>query len=263
MNRKEMVKLLGEHFGVKPIYMGVPSCNFKIETAQETYIIDRVGRITTLAGIEVGFEELINGATKTQEHEEVVAETKQEQGIEETITFEVSMPMEEHTGATLRNIVNMIASKQPLIKKALDLEENIIEEDYITAINEVKIATIEEFRAAIENIGERICKGIEFDFHENSITFRFYQGDEKRETYIQLLALINENAKAQKYASPKYKATDNEKFTFRTWLVRLGMKGDEYKLARKVLLEGIEGNGAFRSGKPAEKVEVADKATGE
>lgn len=53
MNRKEMVKALGEHFGVKPKYMGVPSCNYQIETETETYIIDRAGTITNAEGKEI------------------------------------------------------------------------------------------------------------------------------------------------------------------------------------------------------------------
>jgi hypothetical protein len=31
MDRKEIVKALGEHFGVKPEYLGVPSFAYKIE----------------------------------------------------------------------------------------------------------------------------------------------------------------------------------------------------------------------------------------
>lgn len=31
MDRKEMAKELGEHFGVKAKYMGVPSCEFKLK----------------------------------------------------------------------------------------------------------------------------------------------------------------------------------------------------------------------------------------
>lgn len=47
MERKEIVKALGEHFGVKPKYMGVPSFAYQIETAEETYTVDRVGKIIT------------------------------------------------------------------------------------------------------------------------------------------------------------------------------------------------------------------------
>ncbi|MEY8304856.1 hypothetical protein [Anaerosalibacter bizertensis] len=42
------------------------------------------------------------------------------------------------------------------------------------------------------------------------------------------------------------KPTDNEKYTFRTWLTRLGMIGDEYREIRKELLQNLSGNSAFR-----------------
>ena len=73
-----------------------------------------------------------------------------------------------------------------------------------------------------------------------------------------MIGLLNQNAKALKHASAKSKDTDNDKFTFRVFLIRLGMVGDEYKVARKVLLENLEGNSAFRSGKKPEKNIVAD-----
>ena len=49
-----------------------------------------------------------------------------------------------------------------------------------------------------------------------------------------------------------YKVTDvdNEKYAFRCFLLRLGMIGEEYKAARKVLLRNLTGSSAFRSGKP-------------
>src|SRR5690554_2069588 len=120
MDRKELVKILGEHFGVKPKYLGVPSFQYQIETPKETYIIDREGKIMTSLGVEVEFEELLAGP-------------------EEPIGYELEIPMDGHSGRTLRNIVNMIYSRQPLIKKALGIEENIVEEDFVIKINEADI----------------------------------------------------------------------------------------------------------------------------
>ena len=79
---------------------------------------------------------------------------------------------------------------------------------------------------------------------------------EKIKAYTQLVALLNQSAKAQKHASAKSKDTDNDKFTFRVWLVKLDMVGDDYKMTRKILLEKLEGNSAFRSGSKPEKVVV-------
>lgn len=223
MDRKEMVKILGEHFGVKPKYLGAPSFQYQIETPKETYIIDREGKIMTSLGAEVEFEELLAGP-------------------EEPIGYELEIPMDGHSGRTLRNIVNMIYSRQPLIKKALGLEENIVEEDFVTKINEADIKSIDSFERALNGIEDGGHPGIEFDFKDKTITFK-HTGTEAA---TWLFALINKNAKAQKRALAKVKPTDNEKYTFRTWLTRLGMIGDEYREIRKELLQNLSGNSAFR-----------------
>ena len=46
------------------------------------------------------------------------------------------------------------------------------------------------------------------------------------------------------------KETDNEKFAFRVFLIRLGFVGDEFKLARKILMKNLSGNSAFKNGAP-------------
>ncbi|MCO5385373.1 MAG: virulence-related protein [Desulfosporosinus sp.] len=249
MERKEIVKALGEHFGVLAKYMGVPSFAYQIETGEETYIVDRAGKITTSEGKEVELETLINGRV------EVATDPTET----ETTTFEVAVPMQGHTGITLNNLVNMVYSKQALIKKSLGIAANIIEDDFSIAINKAKMETLEDFKTAIDDIGVSSCPGIGFDFIDNTITFKFLEGEvspEKIKAYTQFVALLNQNAKALKHASAKSKDTDNDKFTFRVWLVKLGMVGDEYKTTRKVLLERLRGNSAFRSGSKPEKVVV-------
>jgi hypothetical protein len=241
MERKEIVKALGEHFGVEPKYMKVPSCAYQIETADETYTIDRAGNITTSAGIGVELETLLN----TRNADAIVEPDKTE-----ITSFEVAVPMEGHTGISLKNLVNMIFSKQGLIKKALGITGNIVDDEFCKSINEAKPETLEDLKTAmVGNIDK--CPGIGFDFDNSSIVFEFLEGDASPEmvkAYTQFVALLNQNAKALKHASAKSKDTDNEKFTFRVFLIRLGMIGDEYKTARKVLLERLSGNSAFRSG---------------
>ncbi len=246
MERKEIVKALGEHFGVEPKYMGVPSFAYQIETAEETYTVDRAGKITTSEGVEVELECILSGGKMEEPNEPT----------DETIYIEVAVPMEGHTGSTLKNLVNMIYSKQALIKKSLSIAGNIVEDDFSKGINEAKTETLEDFKTAIESIGENRCPGIEFDFNNNTITFKFLEEatPEKVEAYTHLIALLNQNAKALKHASAKAKDTDNDKFTFRVFLIRLGMVGNEYKVTRKVLLEKLEGNSAFRSGKKLKKI---------
>lgn len=47
--------------------------------------------------------------------------------------------------------------------------------------------------------------------------------------------------------------SDNEKYTFRTWLLRLGLIGDEFKTARHHLLKNLDGNIAWKDPAQAEK----------
>lgn len=258
MNRKEIVKALEEHFEVKSQYMGVPSFAYQIETEDETYTIDREGKITTATDEEVELEELLSdpevkpeAAEETDAQVEEVEKTMEPAAEVEALDLEVKLPMEGHSGRSLRNLVNMIYSKQHLIKKAFNLEDDIVAEDFSIGINEIQLETLEDFKTALEDIGEKSCPGIDFDFFEKTMTFKLLKdaNTDEIKAATDFIALLNKNAKNQKYASAKVKPTDNEKYTFRTWLLRLGMIGDEYKLARKVLLQNLSGNGAFKKPK--------------
>ncbi|MGY0373232.1 virulence-related protein [Clostridium sp. JNZ J1-5] len=258
MDRKEIVKVLSEHFGVKADYMGVPSFAYQIETGEEIYIIDRVGKITNAEGTELELEAILNPAveeiTEVQEQEEKVSVEEVTETEPQTEASEISVPLEGHSGITLRNLLNMIYSKQGLIQKSLGITENIISEDFIKEVNEAKISTIDDFQKVIA--GKQSCIQIEFNFEEQKISFNFIKAEVDNITaYTQFIELLNQSAKELKHASYKVKSTDNPKFTFRVFLIRLGMIGDEYKEARKVMLKNLEGNGAFRYGKPEKKAE--------
>ncbi|MEG1704871.1 MAG: amidoligase, partial [Niameybacter sp.] len=50
----------------------------------------------------------------------------------------------------------------------------------------------------------------------------------------------------QKKASARRTYTDNEKYTFRCWMLRLGLNGEEFKTCRHHLLANLTGNSAWR-----------------
>ena len=244
MDRKEIIKALEKHFGVKSKYMGAPSFAYQIEGPEEILTIDRVGIITTAEGMAVELESLFN-----EPNEEKLTAVNEVANESEIMELEVTLPMEGHTGVTLRNLVNMIYSKQVLIKKAFDAEEDIVSADFIADINKVEIQTLEDFQKALHDYGQSSYKGLEFDFINRNITFKFagnLQEPQKLQAYTYFVSLLNNSAKGLKYALPKATETDNEKFTMRTWLIRLGFKGKEYKKAREVILQNLSGNGAFR-----------------
>lgn len=89
----------------------------------------------------------------------------------------------------------------------------------------------------------------------NNIEFRLFNGTlhaGKVKSYIQLCLAISHQALAQKRALPAKTLSENEKYTFRTWLLRLGLIGEEFKTARMHLLKNLEGNIAWKDPAQAE-----------
>ena len=92
-------------------------------------------------------------------------------------------------------------------------------------------------------------------FSKGTIEFRLFNstlhaGEVK--SYIQLCLAISHQALIQKSASHIRTQSSNEKYTFRTWLLRLGLIGDEFKTARTHLLKNLDGNIAWKDPAQAE-----------
>ncbi len=100
-------------------------------------------------------------------------------------------------------------------------------------------------------------------FTKGTIEFRLFQFDAPADgklnglhagqlkTYIQLCLALSQMAKDARNASPKPQQTENPKYAMRTWLLRLGFIGDEFKTARDILTRRLDGDAAFRSGSRA------------
>ena len=92
-------------------------------------------------------------------------------------------------------------------------------------------------------------------FNKGTIEFRLFNstlhaGEIK--AYIQLCLAISHQALTQQRAFQTRTVPENEKYTFRGWLLRLGMIGEEFKTARLHLLKNLEGNIAWRDPAQAE-----------
>jgi len=87
-----------------------------------------------------------------------------------------------------------------------------------------------------------------------TVEFRYFNGTlnpEKVSSWVLFCLALSAKALNARAASHKKIPTDNPKFNFRVWLVAtLGMKGDEFKLARHYLTKNLTGNSAWRYGRP-------------
>jgi hypothetical protein len=265
MDRKEMIKQLGEHFGVKPKYLSVPSFAYEIRTENEVYTIDRHGGITKGDGESITLEEILNQQSEPepltdQEHNdeeqmnetefhEVAQNAESTNLLEELSGVEVKLNFEEHTADSLKNIINMLYSKQRLIMMAFETEEAFMDDGFAEDLNNVEIKDLERLKEALEELETNRCPGFQIDFDEKTFTFKLHSSKlnpERIKAFQDLCVLIANYGRTLNRASYKQAQDDNPKYALRTWLIRIGMNGPEYKETRKTLLKHLEGSGAFR-----------------
>ncbi len=188
-----------------------------------------------------------------------------------------------HTPQSLRNLANIMASHESLLASALNLDRNrmnrycrTVNKAFLEELNRKKPQTMAELadvwytsqnanysRSAHYNDSRYHMLNLHATFTKGTIEFRLFQfdapsGNKKNglhagqlKSYIQLCLALSTMAKNAKNASPKPQQTENPKYAMRTWLLRLGFIGDEFKTARETFTDRLSGDGAFRSGRTA------------
>ena len=186
-----------------------------------------------------------------------------------------------HTPQTLRNLANIMASHESLLSKALNLDSSrinrycqTVDRDFLQRLNARKPKTM----SALADIwyGAQGCNygrdqhynssryhmlNLHATFTKGTVEFRLFQFDaptaERKggihagqlKSYIQLCLALSQMAKTVRTASPKPQQNENPKYAMRTWLLRLGFIGDEFKTARDLFTNRLDGDAAFRNGR--------------
>ena len=122
-------------------------------------------------------------------------------------------------------------------------------------IDSLSEPTINRIRRIIENKGELFksaFKTYSLDIlkTEKTVDFPWFtvEQDGDAEAYSIFISMLCEFAKNLNRINYKPDTSDNEKYAFRCFLIRMGLVGDDFKLARKVLLRNLTGSSAFRHG---------------
>lgn len=116
---------------------------------------------------------------------------------------------------------------------------------------------LENLKQLIENKAHLLKHAFETDSleiieNEENIEFPWFtlSSPEDSSAYQQFILMLCEFAKNQKRVNNKPDTSDNEKYAFRCFLLRIGMIGADFKQTRKILLRNLSGSSAFRYGKP-------------
>ena len=174
---------------------------------------------------------------------------------------------ERFTPQTLRNIVNIIASKEDMLYRALKIDPARMtyckktNTKLLETINRRKPTTMAQLadiwyaedpynRTAHYNSTRYHGLNLHATFTKGTVEFRLFNGTTHAgeiKAYIQFCLAVTHQALTQTKASARRTVTDNEKYAFRCWMLRLGLIGDEFKTCRFHFLKNLEGNSAWRN----------------
>ena len=181
-----------------------------------------------------------------------------EEPLDMNMNFEI--PLGAHTGATLRNLVNLIYSRGPLVNQAtgghFEADTGLIE-----ALKDDRCTyTRANFFRSVADYEDRHGKSLYgLTITPETVSFTGF-GEAADVDHLRafghLAVMMNNQALHQKRIQAKAVDAANEKYAMRIWLVRIGMDGDEFKQTRKILMENLTGHSAFRTPAEAEKAKA-------
>ena len=213
-DRKSLVDAIASITGAEAKYLGAPSFAYQVDY----FTIDRNGTITfddraDSEEIENLIERLAGMGFEAEPVEQEAGSGAEQPAAHNGLT--IQMPAASFTPEALNNLHSLIAAKGRLIRKALGVDLLPVQ--------------------------------VEAD----TVSFPWFSGEataEEVKAYTHLITALCDMARNQKRIIARDKDTDNDKYAFRCFLLRLGFIGAEYKEERKILLRNLTGNGAFKSG---------------
>ena len=186
--------------------------------------------------------------------------------VNESTGIHIHIGAENFTPATLCNLLKNIRSKEDILYKALKVGDS--RSRYCKKTNQKLIEMIERNRPATRqkladlwyaeapygrdthyNSSRYHGLNLHAYFTKGTVEFRLFNSTlhaGELKAYIQFCMAVTAKALNTKKASSRPSTSDNAKYTFRCWLLRLGLNGDEFKTCRLHLLKHLEGNSAWR-----------------
>ena len=223
-DRKQMVAIISREAGMQAVYTRMPECAYVIDNMKVTKTgellwdarteAELIGKITA-ALAAAGFTAQAAEDPQTEGTEETTGTTAEDSSEDEPIEgLTISLPRADFTENALANLKALVASKQTLIKKALQADSLEIETD------------------------------------DEKVSFPWWnQMPEPEQTaaYSAFLAALGGMAKEARRVTATERPTESEKYTFRTFLLRLGFIGGDHKATRAILMEHLSGHAAFKN----------------
>jgi len=210
---------------------------------------------------KLGFDEI----PKLQEA--VRAVRKAHAKVNESCGIHVHIDASRFDNQSLKNLMSIMYSKEDLLFQALQVPESRVQrwcqpvrEDML---QQARRMTAGASRSRLERIWYQgdvnrtehynwtryHALNLHSVFYRGTVEYRMFNSTlhaGRVKAYIHLALGISSQALEQRGSQMRKTQSDNPAFTFRTWLLRMGMIGEEYKNTRDHLLASLPGNRAWR-----------------
>ena len=257
-NRKAMVKAICELTGMNAMYLFTPTYAYQVGSIT----VSRDGSINCEdeAMIEAIKPMLIKRGWLEAEAQDKMpveiespADSKELPETVETISVEqmdITMPIPGWTVAQMANLLRMLCSKQNLINRMLDCDMLSIEESFVKAVSENPPESTADLEARVqEAIEAGSIRGFRLSDEQVTLSTPLAQDEPTRWTaYADLLkGMLRVSETATRISLKRLDDPENEKYHANSWLMRMGMRGPQYKETRRILMGHLTGFAAFRS----------------
>ena len=206
--------------------------------------------------------------------------------VNDSCGIHVHVDAANHNRQSLKNLIGIMYSKEDILFKALQVNssraevyckkvrEDMLRQARTLSADETKDLSDLE-RIWYEGIdGHRdhynwtryYALNLHSTFYRGTVEFRCFNSTldpALAAAYVNLCLAMSSQAIAQRSTVMRKTQSDNELFTFRVWLVRLGLNGPEFKETRDQLLKNLEGDRAWRHDKDSYEVNRKKKRTRE
>ena len=182
-----------------------------------------------------------------------------------------------HNRQSLKNLIGIMYSKEDILFKALQVSESRAKrwckKVREPMLRQARTLSSEETRDLTQlervwyegnvsstehyNWTRYYALNLHSVFYRGTVEWRCFNSTlhaGKVAAYVNLCLAISAQAIAQRSTVMRKTHSENELFTFRVWLVRLGLNGEEFKHTRDHLLAHLEGDRAWRHDKDSYEV---------
>lgn len=188
--------------------------------------------------------------------------------VNESCGMHVHVDAAKHTPQSLKNALSIMYSKEDILFKALKVNESRVER-WCQKVREPMLEKIRKLpsSAGMEQLRREWYEGgngshdhynwtryyalnLHSVFYRGTLEWRCFESTlhagKVRANITLALAISAQAINQQKTVMRKTEISENPAFTFRTFLLRLGLIGPEYKNVREHLLEHLPGDRAWR-----------------